>query len=33
MSLAICSQIIWDRALGLGLERPKCVTMDWLEVL
>ncbi|KAG2291621.1 hypothetical protein Bca52824_038290 [Brassica carinata] len=24
-------KIIWDRALGLGLERPKSVTMDWLE--
>ena len=24
-------QLIWDRALGLALERPKSVTMDWLE--
>lgn len=24
-------QLIWDRALGLPLERPKSVTMDWLE--
>ncbi|KAL4205485.1 hypothetical protein AMTRI_Chr01g114840 [Amborella trichopoda] len=23
--------LIWDRALGLPLERPKSVTMDWLE--
>ncbi|RID70221.1 hypothetical protein BRARA_C02257 [Brassica rapa] len=30
-SLGICSQLIWDRALGLALERPKSVTMDWLE--
>lgn len=30
-SLGICSQLIWDRALGLPLERPKSVTMDWLE--
>lgn len=25
------SQLIWDRALGLPLERPKSVTMEWLE--
>ncbi|ERN12340.1 hypothetical protein AMTR_s00025p00076740 [Amborella trichopoda] len=30
-SMGICSQLIWDRALGLPLERPKSVTMDWLE--
>ena len=30
-SLGICSQLIWDRALGLPLERPKSVTMEWLE--
>ena len=24
-------QLIWDRALGLALERPKSVTMDWLD--
>ncbi|ESQ39064.1 hypothetical protein EUTSA_v10001384mg [Eutrema salsugineum] len=30
-SLGICSQLIWDRALGLALERPKSVTMDWLD--
>ncbi|XP_047334466.1 citrate synthase, mitochondrial [Impatiens glandulifera] len=30
-SIGICSQLIWDRALGLALERPKSVTMDWLE--
>ncbi|RWW83562.1 hypothetical protein BHE74_00007926 [Ensete ventricosum] len=24
-------QLIWDRALGLPLERPKSVTMDWLR--
>uniref|UniRef100_A0A5K1B2C1 Uncharacterized protein n=1 Tax=Nymphaea colorata TaxID=210225 RepID=A0A5K1B2C1_9MAGN len=23
--------MIWDRALGLPIERPKSVTMDWLE--
>ncbi|KAG0457585.1 hypothetical protein HPP92_022742 [Vanilla planifolia] len=30
-SMGICSQLIWDRALGLPLERPKSVTMEWLE--
>ncbi|XP_065872872.1 citrate synthase, mitochondrial isoform X2 [Euphorbia lathyris] len=30
-SIGICSQLIWDRALGLALERPKSVTMEWLE--
>jgi hypothetical protein len=24
-------QLIWERALGLPLERPKSVTMGWLE--
>uniref|UniRef100_A0A0D6R2F9 Citrate synthase n=1 Tax=Araucaria cunninghamii TaxID=56994 RepID=A0A0D6R2F9_ARACU len=30
-SLGTMSQLIWDRALGLPLERPKSVTMEWLE--
>ncbi|XP_021618523.1 citrate synthase, mitochondrial isoform X3 [Manihot esculenta] len=30
-SIGICSQLIWDRALGLPLERPKSVTTAWLE--
>ncbi|KAF3632319.1 Citrate synthase, mitochondrial [Capsicum annuum] len=30
-ALGICSQLIWDRALGLPLERPKSVTVEWLE--
>ncbi|GAA0151648.1 transferase [Lithospermum erythrorhizon] len=30
-AIGICSQLIWDRALGLALERPKSVTMEWLE--
>ncbi|XP_061958781.1 citrate synthase, mitochondrial-like [Populus nigra] len=30
-SIGICSQLIWERALGLPLERPKTVTMGWLE--
>nr|ACR36853.1 unknown [Zea mays] len=30
-SMGVGSQLIWDRALGLPLERPKSVTMEWLE--
>ncbi|CAM8948997.1 unnamed protein product [Rhodiola kirilowii] len=30
-AIGICSQLVWDRALGLPLERPKSVTMEWLE--
>nr|AMY26511.1 citrate synthase 1 [Pyrus betulifolia] len=30
-SIGIGSQLIWDRALGLPLERPKSVTMESLE--
>ncbi|XP_077253687.1 citrate synthase, mitochondrial-like [Tasmannia lanceolata] len=30
-SIGICSQLIWDRILGLPLERPKSVTMEWVE--
>ncbi|XP_073004636.1 citrate synthase, mitochondrial [Typha latifolia] len=30
-SIGIGSQLVWDRALGLALERPKSVTMEWLE--
>nr|XP_051194244.1 citrate synthase, mitochondrial-like [Lolium perenne] len=30
-SMGIGSQLIWDRSLGLPLERQKSVTMEWLE--
>ncbi|CAA2993730.1 citrate synthase, mitochondrial [Olea europaea subsp. europaea] len=30
-AIGICSQIVWDRALGLPLERPRSVTIEWLE--
>ncbi|XP_073136763.1 citrate synthase, mitochondrial-like [Henckelia pumila] len=30
-AIGICAQLIWDRALGLPLERPKSVTMEWIE--
>ena len=30
-AIGICANIIWDRALGYPLERPKSVTTDMLE--
>ena len=30
-SLGVLSNIIWDRALGYSLERPKSVTTEMLE--
>jgi len=30
-ALGVLSQLIWDRALGLPLERPKSVTTAWIE--
>ncbi len=30
-SLGVLASLIWDRALGLPLERPKSVTVDWLK--
>ena len=30
-SIGVLSNIIWDRALGYPLERPKSVTTDMLE--
>jgi citrate synthase len=30
-SLGVCSNIVWDRALGYPIERPKSVTTDMLE--
>lgn len=30
-SFGVLSQLFWDRALNLPLERPKSVTLDWLE--
>jgi citrate synthase len=29
-ALGALSQVFWDRALGLPLERPKSVTSDWI---
>ncbi|MEN3044988.1 MAG: citrate (Si)-synthase, eukaryotic [Candidatus Hydrothermales bacterium] len=30
-AIGICVQLIWDRALGLPIERPKSVTLEWLR--
>ena len=30
-AMGIMAQLIWSRALGLPLERPKSVTTDWVE--
>lgn len=30
-AIGTLSQLTWDRALGLPIERPKSMTMDWIE--
>jgi len=30
-SIGILSQLVWDRGLGLPIERPKSVTLEWLK--
>lgn len=30
-AIGVLSSLIWDRALGLPIERPKSVTTDWIE--
>lgn len=30
-AIGVLSQLIWSRALGLPIERPKSVTTDWIE--
>lgn len=30
-SMGVLSQLFWDRALGLPLERPKSLTPEWIE--
>ena len=30
-ALGVLSSLIWDRALGMALERPKSVTSDWIK--
>ena len=30
-AIGVLSSLIWDRALGLPLERPKSVTTEWLR--
>jgi len=30
-AIGVLASLIWDRALGLAIERPKSVTTDWME--
>jgi len=30
-AMGVLAQLIWDRALGFPIERPKSVTTDWIE--
>ena len=30
-AIGVLSSLLWDRALGLPLERPKSVTTEWLQ--
>ena len=30
-ALGVLSQLFWDRALGLAIERPKSVTADYIR--
>ncbi len=30
-AIGVLSQLVWDRALGLPIERPKSVTTEWVE--
>ena len=32
-ALGVCANIVWDRALGYSLERPKSLTTDMLEAI
>jgi len=29
--LGVLAQLIWSRALGLPIERPKSVTTEWID--
>ena len=30
-AMGVLASLVWDRALGLPLERPKSVTTEWME--
>jgi citrate synthase len=30
-AMGVLAQLIWSRALGLPIERPKSVTTDWID--
>ena len=30
-ALGVCSQLVWSRVMGMPIERPKSVTLEWLQ--
>lgn len=30
-AMGVLSQLVWDRALGLPIERPKSITSGWIK--
>jgi len=30
-AIGVCSQLVWSRVMGMPIERPKSVTLDWLH--
>ena len=30
-AIGVLASLVWDRALGLPLERPKSVTTEWIQ--
>jgi citrate synthase len=30
-AIGVLASLIWDKAIGLAIERPKSVTTDWIE--
>jgi citrate synthase len=30
-ALGVLAQLVWDRGLGLPIERPKSITTEWVE--
>jgi citrate synthase len=32
-AIGVLASLVWDRALGLPIERPKSVTTEWVRAL
>jgi len=30
-TMGMCAQLVWNRAMGMPIERPKSVTSAWLK--